>query len=233
MARLARVVAVDTAYHVTQRGNARRFILESETDRRVYLDLLREHSGLQDLSLIGYCIMSNKVHLIVMPRRKDSLAMALKKTHGRYAAYWNVRKKSTGHVWQGRYYSCPLDTAHLWAALRYTELNPVRAGMVRTPEKYAWSSARAHLGAGNAEESLEIDLWRSCWDAGRWREYLASGSSEGEVEAIRKCTHTGRPLGGTEFVEKLEQKVGRRLAPQRGGRPEKGVDGRQGSLSWD
>ena len=234
MARLARVMAVDTAHHVTQRGNARQFILESDADRRVYLDLLRQYSGLHELSLIGYCLMSNHVHLIVVPRRKDSLALTLKDTHGRYAAYWNVRQKSSGHVWQGRYYSCPLDTPHLWAALRYSELNPVRAGMVTTPETYAWSTAAAHCGTALPDESLEMELWRRFWDVARWREYLASSGSDAEAEAIRKCTHTGRPLGGPEFIEGLEKIVGRRLIPQKGGRPEKPeIDARQGTLTLD
>jgi len=81
------------------------------------------------LSLAGYCLMSNHVHLIVIPRRADSLALALKHAHGQYAAYSNALHASAGHVWQGRYYSCPLDTPHLWAAPRYAERNPVRAGL--------------------------------------------------------------------------------------------------------
>ena len=125
MARLARVVALDTPHHITQRGNGRQYILESDTDRLVYLDLLRKHCRLHRLSLLGYCLMSNHVHLIAVPERDDSLRLALKHTHGRYAAYFNARCASSGHVWQGRYYSCPLDLPHLWAALRYTELNPV------------------------------------------------------------------------------------------------------------
>ena len=98
MARIARVVALDTPHHVTQRGNARQFILDSDSDRLVYLDLLRHYSGLHHLPLLGYCLMSNHVHLIVIPRQADSLAATLKKTHGRYAAYWNVRHASSGHV---------------------------------------------------------------------------------------------------------------------------------------
>jgi putative transposase len=227
-------MAVDTPHHVTQRGNARQFVLESEVDRRVYLDLLRQYSALHELSLLGYCLMSNHVHLIVVPRRKDSLARALKNTHGRYAAYWNVRQKSSGHVWQGRYYSCPLDTPHLWAALRYAELNPVRAGIASTPDGYVWSSAAAHCAKGLPDGLLDMDLWRRCWDAARWREYLASGGSDAEAEVIRKCTHTGRPLGASEFIAELEKIEGRRLVPQKGGRPEKqGVDIGQGELALE
>lgn len=163
MARLARVIAVGIPHHVTQRGNARQFILASEAERLVYLDLLRQYSCLHQLSVLGYCLMSNHIHLIVIPRQTEALAMALKHTHGRYAAYWNVRHKSCGHVWQGRYYSCPLDAPHLWAALRYAELNPVRAGLVAHLEAWAWSSAAAHSGTAPPEVGLDMDLWQKHW----------------------------------------------------------------------
>ena len=143
MARLPRVVAIDVPHHVTQRGNARQVILADDSDRLTYLELLRQHSDQCGLALLGYCLMSNHVHLIAIPRATDSLAKALRQTHGRYAAYWNARQNSSGHVWQGRFYSCPLDEAHLWVALRYTELNPVRAGMVKAAESWPWSSAAA------------------------------------------------------------------------------------------
>ena len=100
---------------------------------------------------------------------------------------------SSGHVWQGRYYSCPLDRAHFWAALRYTELNPVRARMVADPVDYPWSSA----------------------------------------DAIRRNTHTGRPLGAPDFVMQLEEVLHRRLAPQKGGHPPKQQpDQRQQALNF-
>ncbi len=102
MARLARVIAVDTPHHVTQRGNARNSILKHNSDRIVYLQLLRHYTALHDLRLLGYCLMSNHVHLVVTPRRPESLSLALKYTHGRHAAYFNRRHVSSGHVWQGR-----------------------------------------------------------------------------------------------------------------------------------
>ena len=135
MARLPRVVVVDIPHHVTQRGNARQVILASDDDRLAYLELLRQYSELYHLSLLGYCLMSNHVHLIAVPRTAAALAQTLKHTHGRYASYWNACQPSTGHVWQGRFYSCPLDDPHLWAALRYTELNPLRAGLVAAAEQ--------------------------------------------------------------------------------------------------
>ncbi len=147
MARLPRVVAVDVPHHVTQRGNARQVILDNDTDRTTYLELLVQHCELYQLSLLGYCLMSNHVHLIAVPRTARALAQTLKHTHGRYAVYWNARQSSSGHVWQGRFYSCPLGNSHLWAALRYVELNPVRAGIVEIASQWKWSSAAAHCGA--------------------------------------------------------------------------------------
>ena len=234
MARLARVIAVGVPHHVTQRGNARQFILSSDGDRRVYLDLLRHYSSLYQLLLLGYGLMSNHVHLIVIPERPDSLALTLKNAHGRYATHWNVGRNSSGHVWQGRYYSCPLEESHLWAALRYVELNPVRAGLVKDPHQYRWSSAAAHCGTVPAEQWLDMELWREHWNAASWRDYLASGGAEAEAKEIRESTHTGRPLGTPEFVESWEKTLRRRWAPQSGGRPQKlERDERQAALIFE
>ena len=104
--------------------------------------------------------MSNHVHLIAIPTKAEGLAEALKQIHGRYACYWNVAHQSSGHVWQGRYYSCPLDQTHFWEALRYTELNPLRARLVSEPELWPWSSAAVHCGTNEHDAFLALDAWR-------------------------------------------------------------------------
>lgn len=221
MARLPRVVAVDVAHHVTQRGNARQVILSTNADRLTYMALLREYAVLYRVSLLGYCLMSNHVHLIVVPHTEMALSQSLKQAHGRYAAYWNGRQSSTGHVWQGRFYSCPLDEKHLWEALRYVELNPVRAGMVDNPERWPWSSAAAHCGFASPDQILEMERWSKRWSADEWRCYLAEAESPTEITALRRLTHTGRPLGSPEFVAGLEASMLRPLAPRKRGRPKK------------
>jgi putative transposase len=232
--RLARVIAVDVPHHVTQRGNARRFILDCDADRMAYLNLLRQNIELHGLGLIGYCLMSNHVHLVITPHNADGLALALRHAHGRYAIYWNAVHQSSGHAWQGRYYSCPLDRVHLWEALRYTELNPVRAGLASEAEAWRWSSAAAHCGAGAGNEILDLQVWRENWTASAWREYLAAGEMESKLREIRRCTHIGRPLGSTEFVQALERSMKRRLSPRKGGRPPKtGLDARQSELAFE
>jgi putative transposase len=219
MARLARIAVANIPHHVTQRGNARQFILAADTERNVYLDLLRKYTQLHELSLLGYCLMSNHVHLVIVPREADALAKTMKQAHGRYASYWNATHASSGHVWQGRFYSCPLDDHHLWIALRYAELNPVRAGLVQQVESWTWSSAAAHCGSGIPDTCLEMEMWNKRWSPQTWREYLSSGESQSDIAAIRQCTHSGRPLGSNEFVEGLEQTTLRRLASHKGGRP--------------
>lgn len=221
MARLARVVAAGFPHHVTQRGNARRFILDCDADRKVYLDLLAIDIQQCEVTLLGFCLMSNHVHLILVPARADALAKALKRTQARYASFWNAAHGSSGHAWQGRYYSCPLGESHLWQALRYIELNLVRAGLVSNPRLWGWSSAAAHSEEAGTNGLVSLDLWRSHWSGVEWRRYLAAGEQESELAAIRRCTYTGRPLGTPDFVSQLEHRTHRLLAPRKGGRPKK------------
>jgi putative transposase len=183
--------------------------------------LLREYSQLYGLTLLGYCLMSNHVHLIAVPHGANALAQSLKQAHGRYASYWNARQSSTGHVWQGRFYSCPLDESHLWAALRYVELNPVRAKMVASAELWRWSSAAAHCGLASPDPMLEMDRWRRRWTKSQWSQFLADAESAADVSALRHYTHTGRPLGSAEFMAALEESMSRPLIPRKGGRPKK------------
>jgi putative transposase len=101
MVRFARVVALDVAHHITQRGNARRFILETDQERTVYLDLLQQGILRYGVELIGYCLMSNHVHLVAVPQDQNALGRSLREAHGRFASYWNAVNHSSGHVWQG------------------------------------------------------------------------------------------------------------------------------------
>jgi len=221
MARVARVVIADVAHHVTQRGNGRQYILATDAERWHYLDLLRQAVRVHELRVLGYCLMSNHVHVVAVPRRTQDLAAAFHQVHGRYASFWNVSHASCGHVWQGRFHSCPMDPGHLWRALRYAELNPVRAGMVAEAAAWTWSSAAAHAGLVDPDECLEMSWWGKNWSAAAWREFLAQRETEAELRAIRRCTYTGQPLGPPEFTREMEERTQRRLRPHPRGRPKK------------
>jgi putative transposase len=101
-----------------------------EEDRTVYLAWLREYSVKHKVEVVAYCLMTNHVHLIMIPGTEDGLNRVLRPLHMRYAQRVNRNQGWNGHVWQGRYFSAPLDEAYTWAAIRYVERNPVRAGMV-------------------------------------------------------------------------------------------------------
>jgi putative transposase len=177
--------------------------------------------------------MSNHIHLVAIPQQPNSLAAALEQVHGRYAAYFNALHLSSGHVWQGRFYSCPLDPPHLWAALRYTELNPVRAGLVTEPEAFPWSSAAVHCAPAAQGSLLDLSPWCSVWNSQAWREFLAETVPVELTAAIRQNTRTGRPLGSPGFVRGLEFTLRRRLTPDKGGRPPKdGVSLTQQAFSF-
>jgi putative transposase len=121
----------------------------------------------------------------------------------------------------------------LWRALRYAESNPVRAGLAAEPAAWPWSSAAAHCGAGDPDVCLNMELWRRRWNETSWRKFLEEGETEAEIADLRRCTHTGRPLGAAEFVESLEQRTRRRLTPRKGGRPRQPVaDKRQRTLAF-
>ena len=222
MPRIARVVLEGLAYHITQRGNGRQQVFFGGDDYRLYLDLLRCNAQSAGLDLWGYCLMPNHVHLVGSPRGPRSMARALGRTHADYARHYNLQRRSCGHVWQARYFSCPLEAAHLWRALGYVERNPVRARLTEQAGAYAWSSAAAHLSGSDEQELLDLEPWRRSYSAERWAEALRVGVDEELFgERLHQATRLGRPLGSEAFVAELEQKSGRTLRAQPPGRRRK------------
>lgn len=207
-------------YHVTQRGNCRQDVFFRPEDRRTYLTLLRSHADRAGLRVLGYCLMTNHVHLICQPLTPTALATAVGCTHGAYAQLIHRREQRIGHLWQGRFYSCPLDDGHLWAALAYVERNPVRAGLVPYCDQWPWSSAAAHTGGQDAAALIDRTAWQQHWTTVSWRQVLRQGLAEAALaERIRQATRHGRPLGSDEFVAHCEEVAGRRLRAQAIGRP--------------
>ena len=221
MPRTARIVVPGLPHHLTQRGNNRQDVFFVDDDRRVYLKMLGEQCRRYNVSILGYCLMTNHVHLIPVPAREDSLAKAIGRTHWLYAQYVNRLHGRSGHLWQNRFYSNALDDDHALLAMRYTERNPIRAGLCRIARRYAWSSAAAHCGGGGEFDLLDLDAWRALASGLNWEDELALPPSPAEMNMIRRASHTGRPLTSDSVLSKLEKKLGRRLRPLPIGRPRK------------
>jgi putative transposase len=225
MARLARAVVPGYPHHVTQRGVRGMDLFRDDADRDEYLRLLREQSERFKVKFLAWCLMSNHVHLVAVPEKERSLALAVGEAHRRYTRMVNFREEVRGHLFQERFHSCVLDERHLLAAARYVELNPVRAAIVQRPEDWPWSSARAHLGEAQHDPLVaDRTLLNLVPDAAGWRTLLGEQDAEAEGH-LRVATRTGRPAGEGRFLSKLEKLTGRELARRRPGRrpkPRKG-----------
>jgi putative transposase len=213
MARIARVIAPGIPHHVTQRGNRRQPTFFNDEDYSVYIDLMAEWCVKYHVDIWASCLMPNHVHLIAVPETEEGLARAIGETHRRYTRRINFREKWRGHLWQERFSSFPMDESYLLAAARYVEMNPVSANMVVHPEDYPWSSARAHFAA---QDDLLVKVEPLLSLVGDWNNFLVM-PTEDETTMIRKHDRTGRPLGQSSFVERLEEQLGRSLCPQKPG----------------
>lgn len=221
MPRKARVVLPQIAHHVVQRGNYQQTVFERDRDFRTYAYLIREYASLHQLTIHAYCLMSNHVHFIVTPPEKYSLAELFKTVHVRYSQYKNVQWQKLGQLWQGRFFSCVLSPAHLLRAVRYVEMNPVRARLTANPGDYVWSSARQHLHL-ESSPVIPTDFHRVCLQAGlshkNWKQFLMDEDQD-MVQQMRNCTKKGLAVGEDDFVERMEERFGVILRCKKKGRP--------------
>ena len=226
MPRRPRFVLPGTPHHITQRGNNRQDVFFSDQDRIHYLQILHYQSRRHDVRLLGWCLMTNHVHLIAIPAASDSFARTLGQAHSQYSLEVNGQQRRVGHLWHNRFFSCPLSATHLLAAMRYVDLNPVRASLTPEACDWRWSSARAHVSSHTNDELLDWawpewmeEARLGAWSYSDWRANLDAESRPDEWDRIRRSTRLGEPLGSDDFVDDLEVKAGRRLRVLTRGRP--------------
>jgi len=210
MARTARVVVPGFPHHATQRGNRGAEIFLDSQDRQFFLTLLHKYSQRYYLAVWAYCLMPNHVHVIAVPNRIESLSCSLHDVSTVYALHFNRKNEIKGHVWQNRFFSCPLDDEHLWAAVRYVERNPVRAKLVDKAEMFEWSSAAAHCGL--RKDRILSNEFPYSGVVENWNDWLKY-EDDMQIKKVRKFTKTGRPCGNTAFIKRLESLLDRRLKP--------------------
>jgi putative transposase len=215
VSRIARVVIPGLPHHVVQRGNRRQQVFFCDQDRLFYIRLLKKYGDQESLSYWAYCLMPNHVHLIVVPKTTDGLSEVMAVANRKYALATNLREDWKGCLWQGRFYSCPLDHFHLIAAVRYIERNPVRAGIVRHPADYPWSSATSHIHSTPDMLILKSELTEEISD---WDSFLNQEEPEENIKRLRSHLNTGRPLGNDDFIDKVETVTGRKLRRLQPGR---------------
>ncbi len=222
MPRIARVVVPRLPHHITQRGNYRQNIFSNDKDREKYLVFVQEYSQKCGASILAYCLMINHTHFVVIPKDEGSLAKTFNYAHAQYSKYYNWKRNVAGHLWQSRFYSCVLDEGHVIRTARYVERNPVRAGIVKEPWDWKWSSALEHSGKpGGNIIKLENLFDYINMNSKDWKHYIGSLEPSDDIDNVRKSTLTGRPLGSLSFIEDLEVKLDRKLHAIPRGRPAK------------
>ncbi len=221
MARIARVVVPGLPHHVTQRGNRGEPVFFGDDDYAVYRDLLADRCRKANVACWAYCLMPNHVHLILVPAHPDGLARTLGETHRRYTGFINARARQTGHLFQARFGSVPMDETHLLEAARYVSLNPLRARLVQRARDWRWSSLRAHL-AGRDDGLVSV---RPLLDrVGRFADLVDTTPGESEPQdfaALRAAETIGRPLGDEAFLTRIEAGLGHTVRSGKRGRKPK------------
>lgn len=203
MARIKRIVIPNTPHHVTQRGVRSMNIFFKHDDYEYYKKILFEQSKIHGLKIVSYCLMTNHVHLIVIPKTKESLAKAIGETHRLYTRKINFEQKVKGHLFQERFYSTPLDDEHFLHALKYVEQNPVKAHMVKYPWNYKYSSATYRLKL--IQEDKLLSNHKLIDGIENYKNFLLEDIN---VEILKEKTRTGKPCGNEEFYDKIQSLVG-------------------------
>jgi len=219
--------------HIVQRGHNRARCFFAEADCRHYLQWLREALTEAECTLHAYVLMTNHVHLLLTPRSAEAVPRALISLGRRYVQHVNRTYERTGTLWDGRYKSSLIQSnRYLLACLRYIELNPVRAAIVRDPADYPWSSYRTHAFGQPDELVSPHPLY---WALGRdgperqaaYRKLFDSGTDASAIDDIRLAARRSRPVGDRLFRAAVENAVGARCeaGPQGGPGHEAGFTG--------
>ncbi|RLA23028.1 MAG: transposase [Gammaproteobacteria bacterium] len=221
MPRLARTVFTDIPHHITQRGNRREDVFFTDEDRLIYLEWLKFYCEKYNVSILAYCLMTNHVHLVLTPHSKDGLQQVLKPLHMRYSQHINKVKGWKGHLWQGRFFSSPLDEPYTWSTIRYVERNPVQAGMTTKSEDYQWSSAAAHCGMRTSSLLAKLPISLNGVSQDKWAEWLSLVENSDVTNIIQRNIEKGLPCGSDNFIDQLEIVAKRSLRYKPQGRPSK------------
>ena len=181
--------------------------------------MLKQAAERFDVEFISYCLMTNHIHLVAIPRQTDSLARAVGEAHRQYTRMINFRDHVRGYLFQGRFYSCPVNTGdYLFTAVRYVEQNPLRAGLVRHPWEYPWSSAAFHCGL--IDKDILVGASPLLEEIGDWESFLSEEPEESSLN-LQEAVRTGRPFGSDSFYSIVEKVTGRDARRRKAGRSKK------------
>lgn len=219
MARQARITLADTPHHVSQRGNRGEPVFFERADFETYKALMAEQCAANNVQIWAYCLLPNQIHLIALPAKPDDLARAIGEAHRRYTRYINEKKEWRGHLFQDRFFSCALDESALTDAAHFIETLPVTSGIAPKATQYLWSSAKSHLQ--DREDNLLMPYKPLLGLVPDWENFLSMAMPRKVMDDIAVHLQTGRPRGSHQFLNDIEEVLGKRVRALPVGRPKK------------
>ena len=160
MPRAPRKKSSSNIYHVMLRGNEQQTIFQDEEDYNKFLSVLDQCRKQFDFVLYAWCLMPNHVHLLIKERSKP-ISSAVQGIGSSYVFWYNAKYFRTGHLFQGRYKSEPVeDEAYFLQVIRYIHLNPVQAHLCDSSDEYPYSSYNRYFHCGKNAEDLVWGLIR-------------------------------------------------------------------------
>jgi putative transposase len=212
-------------YHALNRGNNRAAVFFAVDVDRAFLRALAQTQARYPFRLHGDCLMTNHFHLLLQPQDGQSISRVLQSLTVAHTWHDHRGHGTVGHVWQGRFKSPVVqDDEHALTVLRYSEANPLRAGMVADLAEYAWSSYPAH-GLGSADLLLSpLPGWERLGTTetarqARWRAWVHAPLTAGELEAVRRSVTSGRPFGEVAWTEATARRLRLRVGERPRGPP--------------
>ena len=226
MARRPRLFVAGVPYHVVQRGNNRIPIFLTDGDYLFFLEVLREAKIKHPCLIYSYCLMTNHFHLLIEPKKEDNNVSLLMKLLGaKYVRYFNKNYKRSGTLWEGRFKCSLIDKeSYFLACLHYIEMNPVRAGIVSSPECYRWSSCRVRA-LGERSPIVDLDPWYESLGSNpeerqiKYCQFFQSSIAESTLGLLREMTNKNGIVGGINFKTQIEQLVHKEILIRSIGRP--------------
>lgn len=229
MPRTARIAPKEFIYHVLTRGNNRQKIFKDEEDFRKYLNIINKYKEKYAFNLYHYVLMTNHVHLVIEPTEKGGeLFEIMKGINLSYAQYFRTKYKYSGHFWQDRFKSIIVSKdEYLFACGSYVELNPVRAGMVKDPKEYLWSSYKANAYGKQDHLVDEHVIYKNLSsDENIRKEYRKFVHQMMKKNASLMGEMEQRTIyGGSAFIQRVHKKFKIDALIKKPGRPKKELTG--------
>jgi len=211
MPRRARYCPAGYPVHLIQRGNNQQAIFTCDADQAAYAHWLAEGAVRFGVAIHSWVFMTNHVHLLATPSHDTSLSRLMQYLGRLYVRHYNYTYTRSGTLFEGRFKSCLVqEDQYLLTCIRYIELNPVRAGMVKDPADYRWSSYRAHAFGIDARLWSPHELYLELGPIGKrrqraWRNLVSEALDVEVLSKVRHCANTGLVLGTESFREQVRK----------------------------